>query len=89
MNNQEQQNRQHEGGSGSAENQDRSRHDQLHTPTSLNQEEKDRISAEIDNGKTPVAGLKDLGAMSGRDDAAGGSGDGMENTSTAKGTKRL
>ena len=87
-NNQEQQNLQNQGGSGSAENIGQTRPDQQHNMQELSGQQKNEIAGDIESGKVPVASLKDLGSLSGRDDAAGGSGDGMENTSTGEPTEK-
>jgi hypothetical protein len=74
-------------GSGSAENTGRDRQEQL-TDTGLSDAEKQTIADHIGENKESVVGLKDLGAASGRDDASGGSGDGMEDQSTGGATIR-
>ena len=71
-------------GSGSAENKGGSRSEQQHPMQSLSNEERKDIENQIGSGA--VVGLHDLGQTSGRDDAAGGSGDRMEETSTGQPT---
>ena len=74
-------------GSGSAENQGRSRQDQL--SQSWNEPENEQeIKDALGNDADRLGSLKDLGAVSGRDDLAGGSGDGMEDQHTGQGTDR-
>ena len=75
-------------GSGSAENKGGQRTDQQNNNTVLSEEERQNLAAQLGEGPNAVVGLKDLGALSGRDDAAGGSGDRMEDTSTGAATDR-
>jgi hypothetical protein len=75
-------------GSGSAENQGKDRSEQQHSKTILSDEERENLAAQLGEGPNAVVGLKDLGALSGRDDAAGGSGDRMETGSTGDATDR-
>ena len=75
-------------GSGSAENTGRNREEQKNRNTEIDKQERTNIAGEMGKGPNPVADLRDLGALSGRDDAAGGSGDRMENESTDKATDR-
>ena len=75
-------------GTGSAENKGENRENQLTPNTSLTQPEKEDIAAQIGEDKNAIAGMKDLGAVSGRDDASGGSGDRMEGQSTGQETDR-
>ena len=69
-------------GSGSAENKGQSREAQKNRDFNLDEEAKNDIANQIDVDKSKIADLQDLGAGSGRDDAAGGFGDGMSNLST-------
>jgi len=71
-------------GTGSAEQTGRDRNEQLQQGTESNQ----KIASQIGEEKGRVGSLNDLGAMSGRDDASGGSGDRMENESTGEATDR-
>ncbi|OLY92949.1 hypothetical protein SAMN05444008_10445 [Cnuella takakiae] len=80
MNNQPQE------GSGSAENQGRSRIEQRQPMRDVTEEQKRDIEQEIGTGSGSVAGIGELGGNSGRDDASGGSGDGMENQHTRQAT---
>jgi len=75
-------------GSGSAENLGQNRNEQQAKNTQLNQHDKQDVANQLGNDKERVADLNDLGMRSGRDDAAGGSGDRMENTSTGEATDR-
>lgn len=74
-------------GSGSAENQGRSRLDQRQPMRDVTEQQKQDIEQEIGTGSGSVAGIGDLGYNSGRDDASGGSGDGMENQHTRQATE--
>jgi hypothetical protein len=73
-------------GSGSSENQEQGRQAQQHNKTILSDEERENLAAQMGEGPNAVVGLKDLGALSGRDDASGGSGDRMEETNTGDAT---
>lgn len=75
-------------GTGSSENQGQDRDWQRHNKTELSQEETQNLADEIGERPSAIAGLKDMGALSGRDDAAGGTGDGMEGESTGRETDR-
>lgn len=75
-------------GSGSAENQSQERGAQQNNKTVLSDEERENLAAQLGEGPNAVVGLKDLDALSGRDDAAGGSGDDLQNTSTGDATAR-
>ena len=75
-------------GSGNAENKGQERSAQQNNKTILSDEERQNLAAQMGDGPNAIVGLKDLGALSGRDDASGGSGDRMENTSTGDETDR-
>lgn len=75
-------------GSGSAENKGQNRSEQQAKNTNLSPQEKRDVASQLGKGKNRVADLDDLGMRSGRDDAAGGSGDRMENESTGESTDR-
>ena len=75
-------------GTGSAENRGDDRDSQMTPNTSLTQPEKEDIARQIGEEPGAIAGLKDLGALSGRDDASGGSGDRMDEQSTGQPTVR-
>ena len=74
-------------GSGSAENKGGNRSEQQQPLQALSDQQKQDIENEIGTGA--VVGLHDLGQASGRDDASGGSGDRMEDTSTGEPTDRF
>ncbi len=82
-------NRQGEGGSGSAENKGQSREDQKAQNTVVGEQERSDIAEQAGLKPGEVADLQDLGGPSGRDDASGGSGDDMNNTSSNQGTERF
>ena len=75
-------------GSGSAENKGQDRNAQQNSKTVLSDEERQNLAAQMGEGPNAMVGLKDMGALSGRDDASGGSGDRMENESTGVPTDR-
>lgn len=74
--------------SGSAEDKGEARTAQQNNNAVLSDEEKQNLAAQLGEGPNAVVGLKDLGAVSGRDDASGSSGDGMESQSTGQHTDR-
>jgi hypothetical protein len=84
MNNGEQQNRQNRGGSGSAENMGKDRSAQQADAPGNQPNVRDAKS-----GSEPVGNIRDTGALSGRDDASGGSGDDMEKTNSNEPTERF
>ena len=73
--------------SGSAENAGRGRSDQKH-PEYNDQLDQEQILRDLGRDGSRLAGLKDMGSLSGRDDYAGGSGDEMSNESTNEETDR-
>jgi hypothetical protein len=75
-------------GSGSAENRGQERNQQQAKNTKLSQEERQNVGSQLGADKNRVADLDDLGLLSGRDDASGGSGDRMEDQSTGESTDR-
>ncbi len=75
-------------GSGSAENTGQGRAAQNAPLTNLSNAEKQDIAGQIGEDENSVASLQDLGQLSGRDDAAGGTNDGMEDSSTGEDTDR-
>lgn len=79
--NKDQQNRQHEGGSGSAEAQGRERSEQ-EAPISYEADTRQDIAQGAGIGQKDIADIEELGGGSGRDDASGGSGDHMEDQSS-------
>jgi hypothetical protein len=82
-------NRQGQGGSGSAENKGQGRDDQTNSSTIVSSGQREDIAEQTGLKADDIADVQDLGALSGRGDAAGGSGDHMENTSTNEGTDRF
>jgi hypothetical protein len=74
-------------GSGSAEQTGGNRKAQHHPMTDLSWQEKKEIGKEAGT-PAPVTSIKDMGGMSGRDDASGGSGDDMENESSGESTDK-
>ena len=75
-------------GSGSAENLGKNRNDQKNPNINMSDDEKQNLTSEIDENADSVADLPDLGALSGRDDVAGGSGDRMTDTNTGDRTNQ-
>jgi hypothetical protein len=76
-------------GSGSAENTGQERDQQKPPKGTIDQSEKNRIAAETGLKPEDIAGLKETGARSGRDDSAGGSGDQMEEVSDRQPTEKF
>ena len=75
-------------GSGSAENKGQGRNAQQNSNTTLSDDERRNLAEQLGETPNSIVGLKDIGALSGRDDAAGGSGDRMETGSTGDATDR-
>jgi hypothetical protein len=75
-------------GTGSAENRGEERSRQMGGNKDLSNNDGQNLADEIGEDPSRVGSLKDMGALSGRDDAAGGSGDRMEGQSTGEGTDR-
>ena len=75
-------------GTGSAENKGEDRNRQMAQNTDLSNQERTDIAAQMGEGPNPVTTLRDMGALSGRDDSAGGSGDRMEEQNTGEATDR-
>jgi hypothetical protein len=86
--NQNNANRPEQGGSGSAEQTSRSREEQF-TKTNLSENEKENIASAIGEDSSSVTTIDELGHNSGRDDAAGGAGDRMEETSSNEETDKF
>ena len=82
-------NQQGQGGSGSAENRGEKREAQVSGSFGVDADEKSNIAEQTGLKPDDIADLQDLGAASGRGDAAGGSGDDMTSTSTNEGTDRF
>ena len=75
-------NRQQQGGTGSAEQTGRDRQEQKQSVGQLNENEKAEGASGIGEEENNISTLSDLGLFSGRDDAAGGSGERMEEENT-------
>jgi len=75
-------------GSGSAEQTGRSRDAQQNKGTDLSQNERQDIASEIGEDENKIAGVRQMGGMSGRDDSSGGENSGMRNESTGEATDR-
>jgi hypothetical protein len=69
-------------GSGSAESTGQERKEQWNNSADMDQQQKENIAKEIGEEKDAVIDVKDTGGLTGRDDQAGGSGDGMESQNT-------
>ena len=82
-------NRQGEGGSGSAENKGESREAQKAQMTNIPEQERKDIADQTGLKPDDIVDLQQTGALTGRDDAAGGSGHGMTGTSSNEGTERF
>lgn len=74
--------------SGSAEQTGRSREEQKNQLFNLDEDTKNKIAQDTGIDKKDITDLQSLGAASGRDDYAGGSGDGMSDVSTGEATDR-
>lgn len=79
-------NRQQQGGTGSAEQTNLDRKEQKATSADISENEKSDIASQIGESKGDVRTISDLGGLSGRDDSAGGTGDRMERESTNEAT---
>ena len=82
-------NRQGQGGSGSAENKGESRDAQKAPGTHISNEERKGIADQTGLKPDDIIDLQQTGALIGRDDNSGGSGDGMSSTSTNQGTEKF
>jgi hypothetical protein len=80
------QNKTQQGGTGSAEQTGRNRDEQKLTNTSTT--EKSHIASQIGEDENNITTISELGGMSGRDDASGGTGDRMETENTNEETGR-
>lgn len=76
-------------GSGSAEQTGKSRDEQKNRNFNLDDDTKNKIASDIGVDSKDIVDLHDLHADSGRDDYAGGSGDGMSDVSTNEPTDHL
>jgi hypothetical protein len=88
MENKQNNGQQSQPGTGSAENTGRDREEQMHKKTDLSENERKDIASEIGEDPDKIASIRDTGAMSGRDDASGGTADRMEQQSTGEATDR-
>ena len=75
-------------GSGSAENSGDNREAQKAKYTQTDKEERKDLAQEAGLGRKRLTDLDEMGALSGRDDYAGGSGDEMSDQSTNQDTDR-
>ncbi|HYE54246.1 MAG TPA: hypothetical protein VD996_05360 [Chitinophagaceae bacterium] len=75
-------------GTGSAENTGQDRSTQQNNAARLSDQQKQDIAREIGEERDEVADVQDMGTLSGRDDASGGSGDDMEGQDTGRETER-
>ena len=75
-------------GTGSAENRGQDRNQQVNRSKDLSQSDKQDMASQIGEKPGRIASQRDMGALSGRDDSSGGSGDRMEGEDTGKGTDR-
>lgn len=75
-------------GSGSAENKGQDRSQQRANSSNSDQQGRQEIGNQLGADKNRVADLIDLGALSGRDDDSGGSGDRMEEQNAGQATDR-
>lgn len=85
--NQKEQFQQSQAGSGSAEQTGRERAAQQQNLQPGNNEKQD-IASQIGEDRNRVSSIRETGGLSGRDDAAGGSGDRMENENSNEPTDR-
>ncbi|HEV7334308.1 MAG TPA: hypothetical protein VGN63_24965 [Flavisolibacter sp.] len=79
---------QSQSGTGSAEQTGRDRTEQQQQIIDLDNEQKQDIANQIGENSNAVSSIGETGHLSGRDDAAGGSGDRMENESSNERTDR-
>ena len=75
-------------GSGSAENKGQDRQEQVSRNRDLSGQDKRNVARDIGEAPSRVGSIRDTGALSGRDDSAGGSGDRMDQESTGDPTER-
>lgn len=75
-------------GTGSAEQTGRDRDEQRLSTSDMSSSDKNDIASQIGESSDSITTINELGQMSGRDDAAGGSGDRMEGENTNEGTDR-
>lgn len=75
-------------GTGSAENKGGDRSEQVNKKKDLSRGDKQDIASQIGEPARRVGSIRDTGALSGRDDSSGGSGDRMEDQNTGQATDR-
>lgn len=75
-------------GTGSSENKGQGRQEQVNRSKDLSQQDRQQMARAIGENPGRVGSQQDMGALSGRDDSAGGSGDRMEGENTGEGTDR-
>ena len=75
-------------GTGSAEQTGRNRSEQQAQNTDMDNGGLKKVAEETNLGRQQIATQKDMGAQSGRDDYAGGSGDDMSSQNTGQPTER-
>lgn len=75
-------------GTGSAENRGQDRNEQMNRSKDLLREDRQNIADAIGEKPGRVGSVRGTGALSGRDDSSGGSGDRMEGENTGEGTDR-
>ena len=73
-------------GTGSAEQTGRDRTEHRQEQQDVDQQKRQDVASQIGESASDITSAKELGQMSGRDDASGGSGDGMENENTGERT---
>jgi len=75
-------------GSGSAENKGAERGEQQAAHIHIDKEKRKDIASDAGVGKKDLAGLGELGSLSGRDNLAGGDSEGMDRQDTGQRTER-
>ena len=75
-------------GSGSAEQTGRDRNEQKLPQTNMDDEQRQDVAGQIGEDRNKISSIPQMGGLSGRDDASGGSGDRMENESSNEQTDR-
>lgn len=73
---------------GTAEHMNSDRTAQQNQSTTLSDDEKHNIASQIGEAQNKVADIADTGALSGRDDASGGTGERMETQNSGQPTDR-
>jgi len=75
-------------GTGSAENTGRDRNEQKQPLTNINDQQRNDFGKDLDEGTHKITDLGELGMQGGREDHAGGFGDGMKDESSGERTER-